>query len=57
MINDFEYCPRLPWMQYKPSLKLFAKNAAHQARGSRPGATIILKNCGFTHTTCLLKRN
>jgi hypothetical protein len=31
VINDFEYCPRLPWMQYKPSLKLFAKNADHHA--------------------------
>jgi CRISPR-associated exonuclease, Cas4 family len=31
VINDFQYYPRLLWMQYKPSLKLFTKNADHHA--------------------------
>jgi CRISPR-associated exonuclease Cas4 len=28
IINDFEYCPRLLWVQYKLGLKLFTKDAA-----------------------------
>jgi len=28
VINDFEYCPRLLWVQYKLGLKLFTKNSA-----------------------------
>jgi len=28
VINDFEYCPRLLWVQYKLGLKLFAKDSA-----------------------------
>ncbi len=28
VINDFEYCPRLLWVQYKLGLKLFTKDSA-----------------------------
>jgi len=28
VINDFEYCPRLLWVQHKLGLKLFTKNSA-----------------------------
>ncbi|ACB39679.1 CRISPR-associated protein Cas4 [Pyrobaculum neutrophilum] len=28
VINDFEYCPRLLWVQYKLGLKLFTKSSA-----------------------------
>jgi CRISPR-associated exonuclease, Cas4 family len=28
VINDFEYCPRLLWVQYKLGLKFFTKNSA-----------------------------